>query len=184
MKRTTRIVKTLVLATIVCLVPISMAAASVGARANKTNRPLVQAAALSSLNHGVKTEGYDSMKVAVANMVARQQAEEAARKAAEEAANQAAAKPSSGNANSGSSNGDAGVVTASNDGEDPWSILASYGLEGVSIGYGDTHGYEAIAYYKSGYIVINPNHTTSLSTLIAHEVQHIIAYRASGRTTE
>jgi len=73
---------------------------------------------------------------------------------------------------------------AANEEGDAWAILASYGLDGVSLSFGETYGYEAISYYKSGYIVINPNHTTSLSTLIAHEVNHIIAWRQSGRTTE
>lgn len=73
---------------------------------------------------------------------------------------------------------------AANEEGDAWAILASYGLEGVSLSFGETYGYEAISYYKSGYIVINPNHTTSLSTLISHEVNHIIAWRQSGRTTE
>ncbi len=47
--------------------------------------------------------------------------------------------------------------------------------------FGDTKGYQAICYYKSGRIVINPNHTASLSRILNHEVWHIIDWRDNGR---
>ena len=41
-------------------------------------------------------------------------------------------------------------------------------------------GRQAIAYYKSGRIVISPSHTASLSRILNHEVWHIIDYRDNG----
>jgi hypothetical protein len=105
---------------------------------------------------------------------------EAARVAAEQAAAQAATQQA---AQQQAVEEQAAQVAANEEG-DAWSILASYGLEGVSLSFGETYGYEAISYYKSGHIVISPTHTYSLSTLIAHEVNHIIAWRQSGKTTE
>ncbi len=65
------------------------------------------------------------------------------------------------------------------------SILAGYIaqypiLAGTSVSIGDANGYQAVAYYKSGRIVISPTHTASLSRIIGHEIWHIIDYRDNG----
>ncbi len=65
------------------------------------------------------------------------------------------------------------------------SILASYIakypiLSGTTVSIGDANGYQAIAYYKSGRIVISPTHTASLSRIIGHEIWHIIDWRDNG----
>ena len=143
-----------------------------------------------ALNHASATTAGNTMQKAIDNAVARAAAEKAAQ---EEAARQVAAQQqvsqSVGNSGSGSGSGSGGgsdgaTATASGGGEDLWACLASFGVSDTSIAYGDTHGYEAISYYKTGYIVINPNHTYSLYTLVAHEINHIVAYRESGKTTE
>lgn len=41
----------------------------------------------------------------------------------------------------------------------------------------NTSGHQAIVYYKSGRIVINPNHTANLQRIVAHEVYHIYDWR-------
>ncbi|MBW6431985.1 cell wall-binding repeat-containing protein, partial [Patescibacteria group bacterium] len=47
-------------------------------------------------------------------------------------------------------------------------------LAGTTADYGDTQGnYQAISYYKSGRIIINPKHTVSLDRIIDHEIYHI-----------
>ncbi len=53
-------------------------------------------------------------------------------------------------------------------------------LAGSSVTFGDANGYQAVAYYKSGRIVISPTHTASLSRIIGHEIWHIIDYRDNG----
>lgn len=61
-------------------------------------------------------------------------------------------------------------------------LIAKYPiLKGATVSFGDTKGYQAICYYKSGRIVINPNHTASLSRILNHEVWHIIDWRDNGR---
>lgn len=65
------------------------------------------------------------------------------------------------------------------------SILAGYIgkypiLAGSSVTFGDAKGSQAIAYYKSGRIVISVSHTASLSRIIGHEIWHIIDYRDNG----
>ncbi|MDI6843382.1 MAG: hypothetical protein QMC94_03160 [Anaerosomatales bacterium] len=61
-------------------------------------------------------------------------------------------------------------------------LIAKYPiLKGTTVSFGDTKGYQAICYYKSGRIVINPNHTASLSRILNHEVWHIIDWRDNGR---
>lgn len=65
------------------------------------------------------------------------------------------------------------------------SILAGYIaqypiLAGSSVSFGDASGYQAVAYYKSGRIVISPTHTASLSRIIGHEIWHIIDWRDNG----
>ena len=68
---------------------------------------------------------------------------------------------------------------------DPQAILAGYIarypiLAGATVSYGDAKGAQAIAYYKSGRIVISPSHTASLERIIAHEIWHIIDWRDNG----
>jgi len=53
-------------------------------------------------------------------------------------------------------------------------------LQGTTVSFGDARGYQAIALYKSGRIVINPAHTASLSRILDHEVWHIIDWRDNG----
>ena len=53
-------------------------------------------------------------------------------------------------------------------------------LSGTTVTFGDAKGSQAIAYYKSGRIVISPTHTASLSRILNHEVWHIIDYRDNG----
>jgi len=67
------------------------------------------------------------------------------------------------------------------------AILARYVstypiLQGTTVNFGDTRGNpQAIVYYKSGRIMINPNHTVSLERIVAHEVWHIIDWRDNGQ---
>jgi len=65
-------------------------------------------------------------------------------------------------------------------------ILASYKarypiLAGVTVEFGNARGFQAIAYYRTGRIVINPSHTASLARIIEHEVWHIIDWRDNNR---
>jgi len=54
-------------------------------------------------------------------------------------------------------------------------------LQGVTVSMGETpNGYQAVAYYQSGRIIVNPNHTASLSRIMNHEVWHIIDWRDNG----
>ncbi len=63
------------------------------------------------------------------------------------------------------------------------SILASLVsqhpiLSGTTVSIGATPGgYQAVAYFKSGRILISPNHRASLSTILRHEVWHVIDWR-------
>ncbi|MBS3956041.1 MAG: hypothetical protein KGZ40_00695 [Clostridiales bacterium] len=55
-------------------------------------------------------------------------------------------------------------------------------LQGTTIAFGDTRGNpQAIAYFKSGRIIVNPNHTVSFERIINHEIWHIIDWRDNGR---
>ena len=55
-------------------------------------------------------------------------------------------------------------------------------LRGATVQVGDTKGNpQGICYYKSGRIIINPNHTVSLERIINHEIWHIIDWRDNGR---
>lgn len=70
--------------------------------------------------------------------------------------------------------------------ESAQAILASYKarypiLQGVTVQFGNARGFQAIAYYKSGRIVICPNHDASLERIINHEVWHIIDWRDNNR---
>jgi hypothetical protein len=65
------------------------------------------------------------------------------------------------------------------------SILAGYVArypicKGATLYFGKTPaGSEGAVYLGSGTIVINPNHTSSLSYIIGHEIQHLRQYRES-----
>ncbi len=55
-------------------------------------------------------------------------------------------------------------------------------LRGTTVEFGPTpNNAQAVAYYTSGEIVINPNHRASLERIITHEVWHIIDWRDNGR---
>jgi len=62
-------------------------------------------------------------------------------------------------------------------------LIARYPIiKGATVTMGSTpSNYQAVCYYKSGHIVLNPNHTASLSTILNHEVWHIIDWRDNGR---
>jgi hypothetical protein len=53
-------------------------------------------------------------------------------------------------------------------------------LAGTTVSFGDARGYQAIALYTSGRIIISPTHTASLSRILNHEVWHIIDWRDNG----
>lgn len=67
------------------------------------------------------------------------------------------------------------------------AILAGYVsrypiLKGATVSIGATPGgHQAVCFYQSGRIVINPNHRASLQSLIFHEIGHIIDWRDNGR---
>jgi hypothetical protein len=54
-------------------------------------------------------------------------------------------------------------------------------LKGTTVTIGDAKGYQAIAFYKSGRIVISKDHKATLTRILNHEVWHIIDYRDNGR---
>ena len=55
-------------------------------------------------------------------------------------------------------------------------------LKGTTVSIGKTPGnYQAVAYYTTGHIVINPRHRASLARIIAHEVWHVIDWRDNHR---
>lgn len=54
-------------------------------------------------------------------------------------------------------------------------------LKGTTVEFGDARGYQAIAYYTSGRIVISRTHTASLDRIISHEIWHVIDWRDNGR---
>lgn len=62
-------------------------------------------------------------------------------------------------------------------------LIAKYPiLKGTTVSVGTTPGgYQAVCYYKSGRIVLSPNRTSSLSTIITHEAWHVIDWRDNGR---
>ncbi len=184
MKRHFLRIAALALSTTIGFASLTAAAAAVELTPATEQRPQAQTktASLSKMNNDASTDGYNRTGTAIAGLIVKQQAEEAARKAAEAETARVAAEQAAA-AEAAAAKEKTAQVAAAEEG-DAWAILSGFGLDGVSLSYGDTYGYEAIAYYKSGHIVINPNHTTSLYTLIAHEVDHIIAWRQSGKTTE
>lgn len=61
------------------------------------------------------------------------------------------------------------------------SLIAQHPiLKGTTVSFGDARGYQAIALYTSGRIIISPSHTASLSRILNHEVWHIIDWRDNG----
>ncbi len=54
-------------------------------------------------------------------------------------------------------------------------------LKGTTVEFGDARGYQAIALYQSGRIIISPSHSASLERIITHEVWHVIDWRDNGR---
>jgi hypothetical protein len=55
-------------------------------------------------------------------------------------------------------------------------------LDGVTVAVRPTpKDHEAIAYYTDGEIVISPEHTVALGTILAHEIWHVIDWRDNGR---
>lgn len=62
-------------------------------------------------------------------------------------------------------------------------LIAKYPiLKGTTVSIGTTPGgYQAVAYYKSGRIVVSSKHTASLSVILTHEVWHVIDWRDNGR---
>jgi hypothetical protein len=55
-------------------------------------------------------------------------------------------------------------------------------LEGSSVEFGDTgDNPQAICYYGSAQIVVDPEHTVALERIIDHEIWHIIDWRDNGR---
>lgn len=54
-------------------------------------------------------------------------------------------------------------------------------LQGSTVTIGTTpNNYQAVCYYKSGRIIVSPTHKSSLSTILNHEVWHIIDWRDNG----
>ena len=54
-------------------------------------------------------------------------------------------------------------------------------LKGTTVEIGNARGYQALAYYKSGRIVVSPDHKASLERILNHEVWHVIDYRDNGQ---
>ncbi len=62
------------------------------------------------------------------------------------------------------------------------SLKARYPiLRGTTVEYGNARGFQAIAYFQSGRIVISRTHTASLERIIEHEIWHIIDWRDNNR---
>jgi len=61
-------------------------------------------------------------------------------------------------------------------------LIAKYPiLAGTTVSVGATPGgYQAVAYYQSGRILVSETHTASLSTILNHEIWHIIDWRDNG----
>lgn len=61
-------------------------------------------------------------------------------------------------------------------------LIAKYPiLKGTTVSIGDARGYQAIAFYQSGRIVISRTHTATLERILGHEIWHIIDYRDNGK---
>lgn len=59
------------------------------------------------------------------------------------------------------------------------SLIAQHPiLAGTTVNIGSTPGgYQAVAYFKSGRIMISPSHRASLRTILRHEIWHVIDWR-------
>lgn len=137
------------------------------------------------------------MEIAVEQYMTRKASEEAQRQAAAQAAAQeqeAAGKGSSSAAVehsvSGGESGAGGPFSASagySEQDEANAILAGliaqYPLLQGSVVYiqETPNGWEGAAYYKSGVILVNPNHTYSLYEIIYHEAMHILDWREDGK---
>ncbi len=53
-------------------------------------------------------------------------------------------------------------------------------LTGTTADYGYAQGYQAVSYYASGRIIVNPKHSSSLTTILNHEIYHVLDYRDNG----
>jgi hypothetical protein len=54
-------------------------------------------------------------------------------------------------------------------------------LAGTTVSIGKTPGgYQAVAYFKSGRIVVSPGHSASLERILRHEIWHVIDWRDNG----
>lgn len=62
-------------------------------------------------------------------------------------------------------------------------LIARYPIiKGATVSMGPTpNDYQAVCYYKTARIVVNPDHTASLTRILDHEVWHIIDWRDNGR---
>jgi hypothetical protein len=155
----------------VILTPVGALAAAVPARALQvTEQSSVAAATALSQVAQVRV-------LAAASLAAEQQAALAAKKQAEaEAGYSSKARSKKKAAKSlGSESAQAQAILA--------SLKARYPryLAGVTVTFGNASGYQAVAYYTSGRIVISPTHRASLDRILGHEVWHIIDWRDNGR---
>lgn len=98
----------------------------------------------------------------------------AAKRAARIARAQALSTTTSTSTSSGSEDAKARAILA--------GLIAKYPiLKGTTVSIGDARGYQAIAYYQSGRIVISRTHTATLERILNHEVWHVIDYRDNGK---
>lgn len=136
------------------------------------------------------------MEMAVEQYSARKAEEEAQRQAAAQAAaEQEASRNSSTQARPVASGGSGGTGGGS---PAPFSggyseqeqanailagIIAQYPiLQGTVVYIQQTpNGWEGAAYYKSGVILVNPNHTYPLYDIIYHEAMHVLDWREDGK---
>jgi hypothetical protein len=190
MKRTLLRIAALALSTTLGFLSLAAAATAIELTPATEQQAQAKTATLSGLNKKMLSDGDNPAGAAVANLIAKQQADEAARKAAEEAAAQQAASQEAATQEAAAvADGENGAPAASNDEGEAWAILSSLIsqypiLQGASVSFGDARGYEAVCYYTAGCIVISPSHTYSLGELIYHEAMHLLNYRQSGQTTE
>lgn len=136
------------------------------------------------------------MEMAVEQYMARKAEEEAQRQAAAQAAAEQEASRSSGASTkrvaSGGSGGTGGGSPAPSSGgyseqEQANAILAGiiaqYPILAGTVVYiqQTPNGWEGAAYYKSGVILVNPNHTYPLYDIIYHEAMHVLDWREDGK---
>jgi hypothetical protein len=137
------------------------------------------------------------MEMAVEQYMTRKAGEEAQRQAAAQAAAQgqeasgkrfssaAARQRASGGESSagGASSASAGYSKQDEANAILAGLIAQYPLLQGSVVYiqETPNGWEGAAYYKSGVILVNPNHTYSLYEIIYHEAMHILDWREDGK---